>query len=348
MIHSKHVTLVLGLVALLLVRCTQEESGEWLVPQNEVKDGGPGKDGIPALLNPEMWDAAQADYLEDEDLVIGYKIDNDVRAYPHKILDWHEIINDEIGGVPVAITYCPLTGTGVGWGRNYNGTTTTFGVSGLLYNTNLMPYDRATNSTWSQIRLQSVNGDLIGTQAETFQVFETTWATWKALYPDTKVVSTSTGHNRNYSRYPYGDYRTEPGLIFSVSVNDTRLPQKERVHGVIVNNRVKTYPFSAFGQGAVIVDAFEGQDMVIVGSQPHNYIISFFAKTIDGVVLDFQLINGPAQEALFRDQLGNKWNPFGLAIEGPNAGEKLTMTQSFIGMWFSWAPFYENPEIYGE
>ena len=119
----------------------------WLIPNNQVFDGGPGKDGIPALVNPPMFDASQAIYLSDNDLVIGYKVGNDARAYPHKILDWHEIINDDINGKPVAIIYCPLTGTAIAWSRFIEGSVSTFGVSGLLYNTNLMPYDRAQTAT---------------------------------------------------------------------------------------------------------------------------------------------------------------------------------------------------------
>lgn len=338
-------------VLLLISACSSEEeldSGEWLIPQSEVKDGGPGKDGIPALLNPEFIDIGAADYLDDDDLVIGYRLGNDTRAYPHKILDWHEIANDEVNGVAKAITYCPLTGTAIGWEREYNGETTTFGVSGLLYNTNLMPYDRLTNSTWSQLGLQSVNGSLIGTEAQTFQVFETTWETWKSLFPDSKVMSTNTGHSRNYSRYPYGDYRTSPGLIFSVSLDDSRLPQKERVHGIIIDNQVKAYQFQNFTGGKVIKDNFQNQDIVVIGHEGSNYIISFYQKIIDGTTLEFQIIENPSNGLILEDQFENKWNPFGQAIEGPNQGEQLNMTNSVIGMWFSWAPFYGQPALYEE
>ncbi len=157
---------------------------EWLIPSDQVFDGGPGRDGIPALENPEMINAALATYLNPEDLVIGIKMGDDVRAYPHKILDYHEIINDQVGSEIIdgqlstkqlAITYCPLTGSAIAWGREFGGQTTTFGVSGLLFQTNLMPFDRLTESTWSQMRLDCVNGTLIGTRAETYQVVETRW-----------------------------------------------------------------------------------------------------------------------------------------------------------------------------
>lgn len=178
-------------------------SGDWLLPTNEIFDGGPGRDGIPALENPAMITADEATYLDDDDLVIGVVFDGEARAYSHIVLDWHEIINDQIGQNTYALTYCPLTGTAINWNRNLDGTLTTFGVSGLLFNTNLMPFDRATGSNWSQMRVECVNGSLIGNPAELMVHLETTWSTWKALYPNTTVVSTNTGVSRQYGTYPY-------------------------------------------------------------------------------------------------------------------------------------------------
>ena len=222
-------------------------TGGWLIPQSEVHDGGPGKDGIPALINPEAVPASEATFMDGGELVVGVRVGNQVRAYPHSILDWHEIINDTIQGTSFAITYCPLTGTGIGWSRVLSGGATTFGVSGLLYNSNLILYDRATDSNWSQMQGRSINGEHIGEDIETVQVIETTWNTWKTLFPQTEVVSRSTGHNKPYGVYPYGNYRTSNDLIFPVSRNDTRLPRKERVHGIRVDDATKVYPIGSFG-----------------------------------------------------------------------------------------------------
>ena len=144
--------------------------GDWLIPQGEVRDGGPGKDGIPALVAPQRVTINDPTnhYLTDDDLVLGFYNEGSVVAYPHAILDWHEIINDRVGGQAIAVTYCPLTGTGIGWGSILNGEETTFGVSGLLYNSNLIPYDRKSGSNWSQIRLECVNGPLIGVDAQLY------------------------------------------------------------------------------------------------------------------------------------------------------------------------------------
>ena len=274
---------------------------------------------------------------------------NEAVAYPHIILDWHEIVNDDVAQSAIAVTYCPLTGTGIGWGRIVNGSKTTFGVSGLLYNNNLIPYDRSTRSNWSQIRLDCVNGRLIGDVIETFPVVETTWGTWKSMFPETKVLSLNTGYSREYGEYPYGDYRTNNNyLLFPLSNYDGRLPAKERVHGIIINGRAKVYQFDDFTdeQTSVIVDSFEDESIVVVGSNEKNFIVSFYDTLLDGTRLTFTAEDNG--EAILSDNEGNFWNAFGYAISGPRQGERLTTTTSFIGYWFSWGAFYDTPEIYSE
>ena len=252
----------------------------WLIPQDQVFDGGPGKDGIPALLNPEHTGIDQITYLSDNDLVVGFQAGDQARAYPHKILDRHEIINDELNGKNVAITYCPLTGTGIAWDRLIRNQITTFGVSGLLYNTNLILYDRLTDSNWSQIRLDCVNGALLGDEIVTYRLVETTWKTWKEMFPNSSAVTTETGFSRNYSQYPYGDYKTNnPKLIFPDSPTDERLPGKERVLGLILNKKAKIYRFDSFdGQTRIIYDEFEGLSIIVIGNKNKNFIAAFERK----------------------------------------------------------------------
>lgn len=318
-------------------------SGNWLIPEDEIFDGGPGKDGIPSLENPEMISAVDAAYLDDQDLVIGFKDGDEVKAYSHKVLDWHEIINDKVGDINLAVTYCPLTGTGIGWSRNVDGRLTTFGVSGLLYNANLIPFDRLTDSNWSQILLESVNGELIDTDVKTYQVIETTWKTWKELYPDTKVVSTNTGFNRNYQRYPYGDYRTNHGnILFPFEPMDDRLPNKERVHGIIIGGDAKVYRFNSFVSGTEIIqDSFKDNTVIVVGNQEKNFIVSFFNPD----QINFSLLDEES-DFMFQDEAGNKYNLFGEVVKGPDQGDRLKPTESFIGYWFSWGAFYPQPIIY--
>jgi len=325
---------------------TRQES--WSIPRDEVFDGGPGKDGIPALTDPDFIPGAEADYLDDDDLVIGYVDGEQARAYPHKILDWHEIVNDRIDEVNISITYCPLTGTGVGWNREINGKVTTFGVSGLLYNSNLIPYDRETNSNWSQIRLDCVNGKLKGTEAETLALMETTWHTWKQMYPSTRVLSRKTGYNRDYGRYPYGNYRTEHDfLIFPVSNTDARLPAKERVHGIVASGSIRVYPLSQFGDKVtVIYDYLAGRDLVLVGNEEDNFITSFINDPGDGSTLSFSAVQNQ-YPIVMSDTEGNRWDVQGRAVAGPRRGTQLSSTSSFMGYWFSFAAFYPAVTIYG-
>jgi hypothetical protein len=220
--------------------------GAWLIPSHKIRDGGPGKDGIPYLTDPEMKPPGEINYLKNNDLILGVKTDGKTRGYPHNILDWHEIINDNLGDHRYAITYCPLTGTGIGWNRRINDQVNSFGVSGLLYNTNLLPYDRNTDSYWSQIRMECVFGELKGERIKSVPVIEMNWAAWKSIFPESKVVTKNTGHSRNYERYPYGSYKTNNSLIFPVDIEDRRLPMKEIVHGIIINDKARVYQFSDF------------------------------------------------------------------------------------------------------
>lgn len=342
--------------AIILLACeTAEENSQqaaknnaidnnWLIPFSQVFDGGPGRDGIPALENPNK--TTQGDFLRDPEFVIGYYDGEQAIAYPHQILDWHEIINDELNGFPYAITYCPLTGTGIGWDRAINGATTTFGVSGLLYNNNLIPFDRATNSNWSQMRNDCVNGKLQGDEISTFPVVEMRWQDWKAMYPNTQIVSTNTGHDRQYGAYPYGDYKTNnKSLFFPLSPDDNRLARKERVHGIIIDGNVKVYRFSTFNSSnTVIQDTFQGNDLIVVGNASSSLIVSFYAKLEDGSSPEFTAVNEGS--VILADTEGNQWDVFGYATAGPRKGQRLISTKSYMGYWFAWGTFYPQPDIY--
>jgi Protein of unknown function (DUF3179) len=320
---------------------------EWLIPINEVRDGGPGIDGIPSIDNPVFLDAndINASYLEDEDLIIGVVKGNTIKAYPHIVMDWHEITNDNIGGFPIIINYCPLTGTAFAWEGFLNNQNKTFGVSGLLYNTNLILYDRETGSKWSQLRLQCVNGPLIGEEPKTISVIETKWGIWKSMFPSTKVLSLFTGFNRDYSTYPYGDYRTNNNFfLFNVNPTNNELPSKERVFAVIDNNISKVYRFNDFVGGKIIKETFNGENYLIVGNY---HVINAFK--LNGVYsnLDYEYIYSDSEE-FFIDNEGNKWNIFGKAITGSRIGERLNPSISVVSYWFAIAAFYPNPAIYSE
>ncbi len=329
-----------------------QSTNEWDIPRQEVLSGGPGKDGIPALLNPRMIDAREATYLRDNDLVVGYKRGQDIRAYPHGMLNWHEIINDEVDGIPLAIVYCPLTGTATGWDRTLNGMVTTFGVSGLLYNSNVIPYDRLTGSYWSQLRLNSVNGRMRGHQVKTFNTIETTWKTWKMLFPETRVQSTATGYNRSYDYYPYGDYQTNnQNLIFPFKPHDSRLDAKEKVMAVIINGKAKAYRFKSFSEGYlhVVEDNHENKPLVVAGSKAHRFLVAFERMLPDGTLLKFYPVTQGKElsgNALLKDNEGNVWDAFGIAVEGPRKGQSLNTPLTIVGYWFSFGAFYPGLDIY--
>lgn len=321
------------------------QQAEWLIPFDEIRDGGPGRDGIPAINNPVFNISDQIDFLDDDDLVLGIIDGDDIRAYPHAILDWHEVINDKTENHSLAVVYCPLTGTGIGWDRILNGKETTFGVSGLLYNSNIVPYDRLTGSNWSQLLNKSVNGELLGEQAKTFNLIETKWETWRSMYPETKVVTTETGHNRNYQQYPYGNYKSSDNLLFPVSNTDNRLHPKERVLGVILKDNAKAYRFDkSFSGNNLVQDEFQQEKLVVVSNYEANFIVAFKRTLEDGTELSFSPINN-SLPLVIADNEGSKWDITGRAISGPRTGEQLESVTQMMGYWFAFAAFYPNVEL---
>jgi hypothetical protein len=349
----KHTTVkyLLLLALVIFPFCSNETdapdtSGAWLIPKSEIQEGGPGKDGIVALTYPEFIPVLQDSYYLDSDLVLGIKIDNFIRAIPHPILDQHEIVNHTIGNTSFVLSYCPLTGSGIAWDTSGFTLDNTFGVSGLLYNSNLIPYDRESDSNWSQMLLLCVNGDRIGQEPTLIPLVETTWKTWKELYPDSFVLSHETGYNRNYRVYPYGNYKESDSLLFSVSNEDSRLHKKDRVHGIIVGGQTKAYPISVFGNNTkVLVDTINGLSIVVVGNTLKNFAVSF-ERELDGVALHFVPVENEFPVVMM-DSQGTKWDIFGIGVSGPNKGESLKPTKSFISYWFAWGAFYPNAEIHG-
>lgn len=211
-----------------------------LIPAGQILHGGPGRDGIPSIDRPKFVSASAADFLRDKDRVIGVKHQGIARAYPIKILDWHEIVNDQIADVPIVVSYCPLCGTGMVFQAGDLGS---FGVSGLLYNSDVLMYDRKTESLWSQIMAQAVTGPKRSTKLETLPASHTTWRDWRARHPDTVVLSKDTGFNRNYKRSPYLGYADSPKLFFDVEYRNRAYRNKELVLGVSLHGAHKAYPF---------------------------------------------------------------------------------------------------------
>lgn len=240
-----------------------------LVPVTQIKHGGPGRDGIPAIDHPHFIDASQAVFLKNADRILGINLNDEQKAYPIRILNYHEIVNDRFGDTAVLVSYCPLCGTGMAFfasrGAERNGTNVEFGVSGLLYNSDVLLYDRQTESLWSQIRKQAIAGPLKGQRLQQIALEHTSWSDWRTRHPQTQVLSQNTGYRRDYRRSPYAGYADSERLMFDVSARDRRFHPKEWVIGIELNGVTKAYPFSNLPAGEKEVrDQLGGQDIRLV------------------------------------------------------------------------------------
>ena len=221
---------------------------------------GPKKDGIPAINYPVFIKPEEAALLDDNDLVIGLSINGENRAYPLNIMNWHEIVNDEVSGTSFAVTWCPLTQSAVVFSRKINNNVIEFGVSGLLYNSNLVMYDLEFSGLWPQLQLGAATGSMSSQKLSLIPSIVATWEEWKKLHPDTVVLSTRTGHRRNYFYDPYRDYQLTPDLVFPLKKNDRRLPAKTTVIGIRIDNTAKAYPLDMFRKmKSPVVDRVNGK-----------------------------------------------------------------------------------------
>ena len=262
--------LLLALLAILAATVAGRENNGFdlsdsLIPADEIHLGGPARDGIPAIDRPRFVTSAQADFLADEDRVLALMHNGEAKAYPIAILNWHEVVNDTIGGMPVAITYCPLCGTGVAFAAQRGGQPHTFGVSGLLYNSDVLLYDRETESLWSQLLMQAISGPAKGETLTPLASSHTNWRAWREEHPDTLVLSTDTGFERDYRRDPYAGYGSDTGLYFPVSRQSRRFHPKERVLGVEIDGRFKAYPYTELARHGQpeFADRFADRDLRI-------------------------------------------------------------------------------------
>lgn len=235
--------------------------GDASIPLDQIRHGGPPRDGIPSIDAPRFVPAHEAGFLKPADRVLGVARGAIARAYPIAILNWHEVVNDDFDGERVAVTFCPLCGTGMAFDARVNGQALVFGVSGLLYNSDVLLYDRQTESLWSQIMAEAVTGPMQGTRLEFLPTAHTTWAEWRERHPHSEVLSPDTGFRRDYGRDPYADYVDSEDLMFPVRFRDERFHPKEQVIGVSVDGSHKAYPFSRLARAGsgLIEDEIAGQ-----------------------------------------------------------------------------------------
>ncbi|MFQ5696978.1 MAG: DUF3179 domain-containing protein [Myxococcota bacterium] len=211
------------------------------VPVDEILRGGPPRDGIPALDHPETLPADQAPW-HPEELVLGVEVSGDARAYPIAILNWHELVNDTVGGEPILISYCPLCGSGLVFDRRIDGVARSFGVSGLLYQSDLLLYDRESDSLWSQLESKAVTGPARGSRLRVLRSALVPWGTWRSRHPDTRVLSLDTGYGRDYTQSPYGGYARSDRLYFPAHL-DRRYPPKAPTLGLrLADGTARAFP----------------------------------------------------------------------------------------------------------
>ena len=243
------------------------------IPLDEILSGGPGKDGIPSIDNPKFISVSDAGFLDDSDQGLGLTVGGESRFYPYRILVWHEIVNDTIAGKPVLVTYCPLCATGIVFERRVGGEVQEFGVSGMLWQSNLLMYNRPSTalgtgagnteneSLWSQVLGEAVLGTHTGKKLPIVRSDVVRWGDWKRAHTATQVLSRDTGALRDYGRDPYGSYYTSDSVSFGASFSDTRLHPKALVHGIEIDGQYKAYHDDALsGQ---ITDMFAGRKIVV-------------------------------------------------------------------------------------
>jgi hypothetical protein len=329
---------------------------EPLVDVDRLVSGGPPPDGIPSIDEPRFDRAADVDFLEPEEPVLAVEVDGEARAYPVQIVIWHEIVNDTVAGVPVAVTYCPLCNSALAFDRRVADRVVSFGVSGLLYNSDLVMFDRQTRSLWPQLEGTAVAGVLTGTELERVPVQTVPWREWSREHPRDLVLNRDTGYERDYGQNPYVGYDevgTDPFLL-DVDADD-RLPAKERVVGLgrgedavaVTTDRLLeegTHDLEVGGEVVVLLarggqasaldraNVADGRDVGVTGA---------FSPVVDDRRLTFT-----RRGATFVDDpTGSTWSVLGQATKGPLKGSRLTPVEHVDTFWFSWAAFQPETAI---
>ncbi|MGH2695670.1 MAG: DUF3179 domain-containing protein [Actinomycetota bacterium] len=318
----------------------------------EITRGGPPKDGIPPIEDPRFLSASEARFLAEDDVVFGLVHAGEVRAYPQLVLVWHEIANDRFPDGPMTVTYCPLTGSAVAFrGRAAGGRTYTFGTSGDLVNSNLLMYDRQTDSRWPQILARAILGPSFGRWLEEIPLDWTTWGRWRAAHPDTVVLSTETGAVRDYGTDPYGSYTPLSGYYapgtgrgFPVTEEDPRFDDKEVVIGVKHGTGRLAVRKSTLRRRHVAHAGLEGDPVSVLYDPALDEGRAY--RPVTGAL---RLRLSPADEPgrYVDDMTDSLWDSMGQSLIGPLRGERLERLVSYDVMWFSWVAFFPQTEVVG-
>ena len=347
---------------------TSSDRAEWpktdfarrTVDLAEIRSGGPPKDGIPAIDRPRFVspDAAKA-WLKAKEPVIALRLEGERRAYPLQVLMFHEIVNDDVAGHPVAVTFCPLCNASFVFDGRVDGQVLRFGTTGRLRKSDLVMYDRQTESWWQQFSGTGIVGHYAGTKLKVLPSEIVAFEDFAAAYPGGKVLSRETGYSRPYGRNPYRGYDRidQSPFLFSDPV-DKRLPPMERVLSIAAGGKQRVYPFAVLEKVAVINAELAGVPYVVFAkggtASPLDTdriaegraipAATAFDRRLDGRVLEFRSRGGKTVDAA----TGSEWNPFGEAVSGPLRGKQLGRVDSGVHFAFAWLAFNPASEIAAE
>ncbi|MFQ5919917.1 MAG: DUF3179 domain-containing protein, partial [Thermoplasmata archaeon] len=320
--------------------CAHTPAEALAIQEEHISITGVRKDGIPSIDSPRFVTAADAtSFVADEHIVFGLASNGVARAFPQRILVWHEVVNASWKGAALAVTYCPLTGSQVAY-RPQPSVSPTFGVTGRLVNSNLLMYDRRTDSRWPQIFGQAIQGPLLGGKLEAVPLAWTTWARWRTRHPETEVLSTDTGFVRNYQGDPYGSYKPLRGYYadsqvrFHVACRDNRFHPKRPFVGLAQENDAVAVDLELLRADRIRNASIAGQPVAFLHDEGLQAPRAFLAMGDPGPL-------HLSWDGSFRDaETGSRWSADGVAISGPLEGSRLPELPAMNVMWFAWAAFY--------
>ena len=328
------------------------------VDLSEIRSGGPPRDGIPAVDLPRYVSTGEAaEWLDPDEPVIAVARGGEARAYPLQILIWHEIANDELGGTPISVTFCPLCNSAIVFDRRLDGAVLDFGTTGRLRRSDLVMYDRQTGTWWQQLTGAGIIGEHAGRELVRLPAAVVAWNDFRTAYPDATVLSRETGHARPYGSNPYSGYDSAARPFLLDRAPDPRLPAMERVLHVSAGGAERIYPFGAFADEPVINDEVGGEPVVVMSRSGVLSVLdrgriaesrripsaAAYSRRLEGRLLEFELRGGRIADSA----TGSTWTILGEAVEGPLAGRRLAPLSRGDHFAFAWLAFHPDADVYG-
>lgn len=329
------------------------------VSYGDILSGGPPKDGIPAVDDPKFVGVNEAiEWLKPVEPVVFVQVGVDARAYPLQVLTWHEIVNDTVGDLPLTVTFCPLCNTAIAFERMINGQVLDFGTTGRLRYSNLIMYDRQTETWWQQATGEAIAGELTGTNLKFYPAAIISWEEFRTAYPDGKVLSRDTGFSRSYGENPYAGYDdvNNPPFLYRGPETPGVLPPVARVLTIDLESEAVAYPYQVLEKVGVVNDTIAGKNIVVIWRSGTASALdtpsiaegrdvgtaNAYFRQVDGRDLTFRFEDG----RILDEQTGSEWNVLGQAVSGELRGMQLQPVVAINHFWFSWAAFKPDTRIF--